>query len=193
MDDRLYFADACTDRHFRDMSLLHALGWRDTYADAVPADFMASEITDGRWVDIFRQNHRTEACQGLLLYQGDAPVSCISFGPARALNYNPCGDSQLSLAGYEGWGEIASFYSHPVHRSRGYGALLLREALRRLREAGFEHAYVFVLRENERARRFYAAHGFAWDGTHTAVPFPHGTVCIDLRYTISLTKKAATG
>ena len=43
--------------------------------------------------------------------------------------------------------------------------------------------FVFVLRENEGARRFYAAHGFSWDGTHADIPFPHGTICVDLRYT----------
>ena len=36
--ESLHFVDACTDEHFRAMSLIHALGWRDTYADAVPAD-----------------------------------------------------------------------------------------------------------------------------------------------------------
>ncbi len=44
----LTFVDACTDEHFRAMSLIHALGWRDTYVDAVPADYMAREITDDR-------------------------------------------------------------------------------------------------------------------------------------------------
>ena len=56
------------------------------------------------------------------------------------------------------------------------------EALRRLKADGFRNAFVFVLRENEKARRFYAAHGFAWDGTHADIPFPHGAVCVDLRY-----------
>ena len=56
------------------------------------------------------------------------------------------------------------------------------EALRRLRISGFSRCYVLVLRENENARRFYSAHGFAWDGTQVEIPFPPDTVCIDLRY-----------
>ena len=28
--EQLHFVDACTDEHFRAMSLIHALGWRDT-------------------------------------------------------------------------------------------------------------------------------------------------------------------
>ena len=56
--DELRFVDACTDAHFRAMSLIHALGWRDTYVDAVPADYMAREITDERWVETFRRNSK---------------------------------------------------------------------------------------------------------------------------------------
>lgn len=59
----------------------------------------------------------------------------------------------------------------------------MEEALQRLRAEGFEKVFVFVLQENEKARRFYSAHGFAWDGTHADIPFPPDTVCVDLRYT----------
>ena len=48
------------------------------------------------------------------------------------------------------------------------------------------NCYVFVLRENEGARRFYARHGFAWDGTEEHIPFPHDMTCVDLRYTKQL-------
>ena len=41
----LAFVDACSDEHFRAMSLIHALGWRDTYRGYVPDDYMAREIT----------------------------------------------------------------------------------------------------------------------------------------------------
>ncbi|WP_297722708.1 hypothetical protein [Intestinimonas sp.] len=27
--EQLHFVDACTDEHFRAMSLIHALGWRE--------------------------------------------------------------------------------------------------------------------------------------------------------------------
>ena len=66
----LRLVDACTEEHFRAMSLIHALGWRDTYAGYVPDDYMAREITDDRWVEVFRENHETGTCHGLLLYRG---------------------------------------------------------------------------------------------------------------------------
>lgn len=183
MDQSLRFVDACTDEHFRAMSLIHALGWRDTYVDAVPADYMQREITDDRWVDVFRTNYETQnGVHGLLLYRGDTPVSCLNYCRARTVNYNPGDICVFDNTAYADWGEIASFYTHPAERGHGYGGLLFDEACRRMKADGFECAFVFVLRENERARRFYAAHGFTWDGTHADIPFPHDTICIDLRY-----------
>ena len=184
----LRFVDARTDEHFAAMSLIHALGWRDTYVGYVPDDYMAREITDDRWVKFFREDYETGRCHGLLLYSGDTPVAAIKYGPARTENYN-AGTSEGSAfpnEAYQGWGEIISFYTHPDHRDRGYGGLLFEEALRRLKADGFQNAFVFVLRENSRARKFYAAHGFRWDGTHADIPFPPDAICVDLRYTRAL-------
>ena len=61
--------------------------------------------------------------------------------------------------------------------------MLFEEAVRRLGKMEYQNAYVYVLRENTRARRFYAAHGFGWDGSTTDIPFPPNAVCVDLRYT----------
>ena len=55
MSEELRIVDACTEEHFRAMSLIHALGWRDTYEDALPAEWMAEHVTDERWVNTFRQ------------------------------------------------------------------------------------------------------------------------------------------
>ena len=179
----LRFVDACQPEHFEAMSLIHALGWRDTYVGYVPADYMAREITDDRWVNFFREDYSTGRCHGLLLYRDSTPVACINYGPARTENYNAGSVCTFDSAGYEGWGEIISFYTHPRERGKGYGGLLFEEALRRLRDEGFQKVFVFVLKENEKARGFYAAHGFAWDGTHADIPFPPDAVCVDLRYT----------
>ena len=182
MTETLSFVDAVKEEHFRAMSLIHALGWRDTYKGFVPDEYLAQEITVDRWVDVFRSNFEKDTCHGLLLYRGDTPVACINYCKARQINYNPGDICRLDNEKYADWGEIASFYTHPEERGKGYGGLLFEEVLRRLRAEGFENAFVFVLRENEKARKFYSAHGFAWDGTHADIPFPPSTVCVDLRY-----------
>lgn len=181
--EELRVVDACNETHFKAMSLIHALGWRTTYQDAVPADYMAAEITDERWVPFFREDYETGRCHGLLLCRGDMPVACCTYGPARTgASPRQSGLVTFHSRGYEGWGEVVSFYTHPEEKGRGYGSALMEEVLRRLRREGYERVFVLVLRENENARRFYSRHGFAWDGTHEDIPFPHNTVCVDLRY-----------
>ena len=182
LPENLYFVDATTDDHFRAMSLIHALGWRDTYVGYVPDDYLAREITDERWVPFFREDYATGRCRGLLLYRDQTPVACVNYGPARTKNLNAGQPSSFPNDAYQGWGEIISFYTHPAERGKGYGGLLFEEAVNRLKAAGHQNAFVFVLRENEKARRFYARHSFAWDGTHADIPFPPDAVCVDLRY-----------
>ena len=75
--------NSCEEQHFQDMSLLHALGWRAAYRDSIPADYMSREITDSRWVPVFRQNCEEGVYHGLLLYNGDVPLCCATYGPAR--------------------------------------------------------------------------------------------------------------
>ena len=72
---RLHFEEARTEEQFAALSLIHALGWRTTYTGAIPADFMAREITDERWVGQFRTDYETGRCHGLLLYREDTPVA----------------------------------------------------------------------------------------------------------------------
>lgn len=179
----LWFAEAETLEHFSAMSLIHALGWRTTYTDAVPADFMAEHITDDRWISFFQDGYTSGACKGILLYNDGIPVCCASYGPARIGPSAQGGAScEFHSEQYKDWGEIISFYTHPHHKGRGYGSMLMKEVLHRLKAAGFSRCYVLVLRENTGARKFYERCGFLWDGTHETIPFPHNTICVDLRY-----------
>lgn len=185
--ESIRIVEACCQKHYSAMSLIHALGWRATYPDAVPADFMEKEITDDRWIGLFRENHETGRAHGLLLYADDRPVSCATYGPARTDAGLQAGEAcTFHNEGYEGWGEVISFYTHPDETGKGYGSLIMEEVLRRLKADGFPNCYVYVLRENDGARRFYSRHGFAWDGTHEEIPFPPDTICVDLRYTRNL-------
>ena len=179
---KLQLIDACTEKHFRDMSLLHALGWRAAYRNSIPADFMAREITDSRWVPVFRQDYQEGVYHGLLLYDGDLPLCCATCGPARVdqtAGNTICSFSSPDLAT---WGELVSLYAQPDHWGQGYGSLVTEEVLRRLRTARYPGCFLYVLRENDRARRFYETHGFTWDGHSLEVALTPDTVLTDLRY-----------
>lgn len=180
--EQVHLADACSEKHFRDMSLLHALGWRAAYRDSVPEDYMTREITDGRWVPVFRQNYQEGVYHGLLLYSDGAPLCCATYGPARvdqSAGDTVCNFSSPDLAA---WGELVSLYAHPDHWGQGYGSAVIEEVLRRLQAAGYPGCFLYVLQENGRARRFYKKHGFAWDGHSLEVTLPPNAVLADLRY-----------
>ena len=55
--------------------------------------------------------------------------------------------------------EIQMFYILPSYQARGIGKLLFHRLLEEIRDAGFEAAELWVLVNNHRARRFYAANG----------------------------------
>jgi len=61
-------------------------------------------------------------------------------------------------------GEVTSIYVRPGSAGTGVGRALLAAATDRLRADGFEHAVLWVLRDNTRARCFYASSGWAPDG-----------------------------
>ena len=180
--EQIHFADARSETHFRDMSLLHALGWRAAYRDSIPADYMTREITDGRWVPVFRQNYEEGVYHGLLLYSGDAPLCCATFGPARV--DQSAGDTvcKFSSPDLAAWGELVSLYARPGCWGQGYGSAVMEEVLRRLQTAGYPGCFLYVLQENERARRFYEKHGFSWDGHSLEVALTPNAVLTDLRY-----------
>ena len=183
MSDPLRFVDACSEVHFAAMSAIHCRGWRAAYPGFVPEDYLRGVITEEHWIPFFREDYATKRCKGLLLYENDIPVGCCNYGPVRS-GPSPRQSEGLVIdsSNYSGWGEVISLYVEPARTGCGYGGLLLEEAARRLKEASYPGCTLFVLKENEGARRFYERHGFVWDGTIQKVPFPHDMVCNDLRY-----------
>jgi GNAT superfamily N-acetyltransferase len=74
-----------------------------------------------------------------------------------------------------GLGEVVALYVDPDRHLGGVGRLLMAEARRRLREAGFTEALLWVLDGNDRAARFYEREGWSPDGA-TRVEHPYGVV-----------------
>lgn len=68
--------------------------------------------------------------------------------------------------------------------SRGVGRALHDAVLARQRESGVETCHLWVLEENDRARRWYERLGWFEDGRTRVVPFPPNP--IDVGYSIRL-------
>ena len=79
-------------------------------------------------------------------------VGFTRFGPGRDEQSPP------------GAGEVHALYVHPAAWGTGAGRALLSAATTELRALGFDSAFLWVLRDNERARRFYEHLGWRPDG-----------------------------
>ena len=119
--------------------------WQETYADLVdPARLgdLLGRVDERveRWREILvgPSRHRVASDDGKL-------VGFASVGSPRDE------DAVTAL-------ELFALYTRRSHWGTGLGHRLLQDAL------GDAPATLWVLRDNERARRFYAAHGFVPDG-----------------------------
>jgi ribosomal protein S18 acetylase RimI-like enzyme len=128
------------------LATLHVESWRVGYRGVVPDDALArlsvarrerqwqEWISQGTWIRLAERGHRLV---GLC-----------------ALQVSPDGAT----------GEIGALYVDPPAFRTGIGSTLLARALDHLRAGGAEAATLWVFAANERARSFYARHGFEPDG-----------------------------
>ncbi|TCJ94931.1 GNAT family N-acetyltransferase [Nocardia alba] len=65
--------------------------------------------------------------------------------------------------------ELSKMYVLPGHHGSGVAAALMEAAVDTARDAGAETVWLGVNQANERARKFYAKHGFRQVGTKTFV------------------------
>jgi GNAT superfamily N-acetyltransferase len=68
--------------------------------------------------------------------------------------------------------ELHSLFVDPDHWGSGTGSSLVGAALRGMRERGERHAKLWVMRENQAARRFYERMGWTPDGRVESSSFP---------------------
>lgn len=136
-------------------------GWRSAYGPLLPAG--ALDHNDlAAWTARRRRHILTGA--GYLVAETGAVRGFCSFGSSRDT------DTPTSA-------EIYALYVDPSAWSAGLGRALLAAALAALHRP----VQLWVLRDNGRARRFYAAAGFAVDGA--SKPFDmYGTELVEIRY-----------
>ena len=180
--ENLQIVEANTLEQFAVLSRIHARAWHSSYRGILPQSYLDREITENRWIPFFRTGAQTGKHCGLLLLRDGQPVCSGSCGPARLDAGEDGSLCAFDNTDYRGWGEVISLYTLPGETGRGYGSRLLEEMVRRLTRAGHAGCFLYVLRENEGARRFYERHGFCWDGSQAEVPLPPDVVCTDLRY-----------
>ena len=150
------------------ISRIIAASWQAAYIGMVPQSYLES-LKEDHWQSFIQnwlQNRIMDSY--LAMESGFLPVAAVTFGRARDESYSD-------------WGEIATLYVHPGYFHKGYGGALLQAALADLEKQGFTDCYLWVLRENTHARRFYEKHGFTCT-TDTIDVEIDSALLTDLRY-----------
>ena len=113
---------------------IHIESWKDSYADVLPAEFLAGQIKrdlERHWNDIEIQNEDIVLVAEEISLVGFIAVWChpIPF--------------------------IDNLHVRPVQRSKKVGSSLMEAAAKELINAGHKTAYLWVFESNEKAIRFY--------------------------------------
>jgi GNAT superfamily N-acetyltransferase len=131
----------------------HIQSWIDAYSDILPADELASRTQAVRE----RQWSERLADDDFVVSVAESPI----LGLVGFVAVSCSGDEDLPGT----TGELVGLYLIEAAWGEGLGRKMLEVAIDCLARRGFTEAGLWVLRDNERARRFYEANGWRADGS----------------------------
>lgn len=133
------------------LARMHYASWRDAYAPFLPPEFWG-EATERRWISNWTarlQSPQPGSVTWMALRDGEV-LGFATVGPARQ---NPTAGAPVRDR------ELWSIYVRASEYGSGLADRLLEAVLPRQAPAE-----LWVFEANDRARRFYARHGFKPDG-----------------------------
>src|SRR5256885_6197571 len=120
---------------------VHVATWRTTYRGLLPGDFLDS-LDEAGYEERWRRTIADQVSGVYVAEDGREVVAFASGGRERA--------------GEDGFGgELYAIYVMRESQGRGHGRALVRAVSSGLLEMGLSDMIVWVLRENNSARRFY--------------------------------------
>lgn len=154
------------------LARVHVDSWRAAYRDLVPETSLQGFSYQWR-EECFRESLATGAEETYVVQLDQQIVGFLTLGASR----DPDLDASRT-------GEIWGIYILPEYWRRGIGKRLADEAESILRSRNYEYAVLWVLENNQRARRFYEAMSFGADGKSKDIDW--GTVLKAIRYAKTL-------
>lgn len=137
----------------RAIAEVHVRTWQQAYRDILPVGYLQALSVEAReryWATELRVLPAER--RPWLAEAGQDVVGFVSAGPSRDEGMPPS------------TGEIYALYVLPECWARGVGRSLLLHCERELIQHGYEHATLWLLADNDRARAFYEANGWQPDG-----------------------------
>ncbi|MDE3202073.1 MAG: GNAT family N-acetyltransferase [Acidobacteriota bacterium] len=134
---------------------VHIRTWQIAYRDLLPEAFLDGLNIEERAKRYTFGNLDVHNPQTFLALEGKQVLGFATVGKGR--------DDDLP-----GQGELLALYVDPDWWNKGIGLALIETARLRLRLLGYTQAYLWMLKGNERARRFYERDGWQIDGAERA-------------------------
>ena len=154
------------------LGMVHVQTWQAAYRGQVPQDYLDKLDPVQRqsvWEHWLRDT-KPPAGTSVLIDDRHGVMGFVSVSPSLDPDTDP-----LIV------GQVSALYLLPAHWRKGAGTVLMNAGLRRLADAGFRQAILWVLESNVRARRFYEACGWRSDDsvkTDDSLGFP----LVEIRY-----------
>lgn len=155
----------------QDISRIHALSWKTAYKNIVPQPYLDNLLLDF-WVTAFQTWIQNKTIQVQIIYENGKPIGCAAYGKSR--------DEKLP-----DWGEIVSLYLLPEYFGKSYGIELFKSVMCDIKQLGYKNVYLWVLKDNQRAKRFYEKNGFYSNHDECCCKIMNKEL-IDERYTYSI-------
>lgn len=131
-----------TEQDRMTLGKIYCLSWREAYKNIVPDEYLNS-LTDERCAP---PPNKINSKDTLVIEDNGTIVGLARFGEARD-------------KGCENTGELWSIYILPDFWMKGFGQLLFSSVVKELEKSGYIKFYLWVLKNNLRARRFYEKMG----------------------------------
>jgi GNAT superfamily N-acetyltransferase len=151
---------------------VHARSWPWTYDGLLPAEIIAGVVGDrearaGRLRDAI-----ADESAGQRVWVATRDDAVIGFA-----TWSPSQDEDAT----ERTADVGAIYLDPPVVGQGIGRRLLEHVVDELTASGFTDATLWVLRSNDRARRFYERVGWLPDGASKVVEL-HGGMLDEVRH-----------
>lgn len=157
----------------RAIAKVHVKSWQAAYRGLLPEDFLQSLSVDRREQQWRAGIENPE--QVVLVYELESIVAFCSFAPSRD---DDVAENKVA--------ELGTIYALESSWGQGIGLKLWSEAVKLMREQGFSEVTLWVLKDNDRAIKFYERMGMKFDGKAKTETWQHGLTLNELRYRKSL-------
>ena len=157
---------------------VHVEAWRAAYAGLIDEAALAALDVEQRtqswqrWLSNDPTLNKEQHTCIVAIDETDAVLGWATYGAGRE-------------PGWQHYGELAGCYAHPDAWSTGIGRAMIERVTDDLTVMGFQRAYLWVLRGNDRATRFYERAGWSADGGEKVLHHSTGDLQ-ELRYVRAL-------